>query len=283
MSPRFALTHESRYRYARPARLGPQLIRLYPAQHGRCTITGYRLDITPKPERLDWFFDPAGNRTARALFDGVTDDFTVTVALEADVSPINPFDFLPDMGAQTWPFTLEPWLARQLAPYLEIAPPGPLLAALIAQVPQGRQDSVAFLAGTNALIHQRITYEKRETPGIWDAERVLAEGRGACRDMALLLVRLLRALGLAARFTSGYLIEAEQDESDHAELHAWAEVYLPGAGWIGLDPTSGLLTGAGHIPLATAPDPEAAAPISGTLEAVPASSTFRIALRRITP
>ncbi|MFN8983586.1 MAG: transglutaminase domain-containing protein [Alphaproteobacteria bacterium] len=281
MPPRFALLHESLYRYARSARLGPQTIRLSPTPHTRTPITGYRLDISPAPTRLDWFFDPAGNRTARALFDGATNALRVTVALEASLAPINPFDFLLDASTAEWPFPLEPWLARQLAPYREAAPQGPLLAALIASLPQSPQATLDLLVAANGLIHQRIRYERREAPGLWDAERVLSEGRGACRDMAWLLVLVLRALGFAARFVSGYMIDAENDASDHAELHAWAEAYLPGAGWIGLDPTSGLLTAEGHIPLAAAPEPEAAAPITGTVEAVVVTPRFRISLRRI--
>jgi transglutaminase-like putative cysteine protease len=283
MSLRFALTHESHYRYARPVRLGPQLFRLHPAPHARTAITGYRLQIAPNPVRLDWFLDPAGNRAARALFDGATSELSVMVSFEATLTPINPFAFLLDASATEWPFTLEPWLARQLAPYREAPAQGPLLAALIASLPQSPQATLDLLVAANGLIHQRIRYEKRETHGIWDAERVLTEGRGACRDMAWLLVHVLRALGFAARFVSGYLIEAEQDASDHAELHAWAEAYLPGAGWIGFDPTSGLLAAEGHIPLAAAPDPEAAAPITGTHEAVAVTPRFRISVRRLTP
>jgi transglutaminase-like putative cysteine protease len=259
------------------------LIRLQPAPHARTPITGYRLDIAPSPARLDWFFDPAGNRSARALFDGMTSELSVTVALEATLTPINPFDFLLDDGAIEWPFALKPWLTRQLAPYREAPPQGPLLAALLASLPQTQQATIDLLVAANGLIHRRIRYEKRETPGIWDAERVLAEERGACRDMAWLLVHVLRALGFAARFVSGYMIEAEQDASDHAELHAWAEAYLPGAGWIGFDPTSGLLTAEGHIPLAAAPEPEATAPITGTHEAVAVTPRFRISVLRITP
>lgn len=281
MPPRFALIHESLYRYGRPARLGPQLIRLSPTPQTRTPITGYRLEIAPAPARLDWFFDPAGNRTARALFDGAISALRVTVSLEATLTPINPFDFLLDASATDWPFTLEPWLTRQLAPYREAPAKGPLLAALFASLPQSPQPTLDLLVAVNGLIHHRIRYERRETPGLWEAERVLMEGRGACRDMAWLLVRVLRELGFAARFVSGYMIEAESDASDHAELHAWAEAYLPGAGWIGLDPTSGLLTAEGHIPLAAAPEPQAAAPITGTVEAVAVTPRFRISLRRI--
>ena len=283
MPPRFALTHESHYRYARPIRLGPHLIRLHPAPHGRTPILSYAMTILPRPARLDWFYDPAGNRSARALFDGMTREMRVTVTLEAMLTPINPFDFLLDASAMQWPFMLEPLLLRQLAPCMEATPPGPLLAGLIAALPQAAMGSIDLLVAANGLIHQRIRYEKRETPGIWDAERVLIEGRGACRDMAWLLVRLLRALGFAARFVSGYLIEAERDASDHAELHAWAEAYLPGAGWIGFDPTSGLLAAEGHIPLAAAPEPEAAAPITGTVEPMAGNAAFHITLRRISP
>ena len=159
---------------------------------------------------------------------------------------------------------------------------GARFAALLAEIPRDPRGTVELLISLTALVHQRIAYVQRHEPGVWDTEQVLREGRGSCRDSSWLLVQILRRLGFGARFVSGYLIEPAMLGRDDAELHAWAEAYLPGAGWIGLDPTSGLLAGAGHIPLAAAPDPASAAPISGTVEQVETETRFEMAVRRLT-
>lgn len=281
MSLRFALTHRSTYRYARAVGLGPQLIRLRPAPHCRTPILSYALAVEPAAHWLHWQQDPLGNFMARVLMREPVTVFSVTVDLTAEIAPINPFDFFIEPAAATWPFSPEPWLAEQLLPYRRLEPSGPLLDAFLQEIPRTPQDSVAFLVKLTALLHQRIAYVKRPEAGVWGSEEVLREGRGSCRDSSWLLVQILRRLGFGARFVSGYLIEPAMLGRDDAELHAWVEAYLPGAGWIGLDPTSGLLAGAGHIPLAAAPDPAAAAPISGTLEPVDTDSRFELTLRRL--
>lgn len=281
MSLRFALTHRSTYRYARAVGLGPQLIRLRPAPHCRTPILSYALNIEPATHWLHWQQDPLGNFMARVLMTEPVTVFCVTVDLIAAIAPINPFDFFTEPEAATWPFTPASWLAEQLLPYQRLDPLGPRLAALLAEIPRDPRGTVELLISLTALVHQRIAYVQRPEPGVWDTEQVLREGRGSCRDSSWLLVQLLRRLGFGARFVSGYLIEPAMLGRDDAELHAWAEAYLPGAGWVGLDPTSGLLAGAGHIPLAAAPDPEAAAPISGTVEPVETATRFEMVLRRL--
>jgi len=281
MSLRFALTHRSTYRYARAVGLGPQLIRLRPAPQCRTPILSYALQVEPATHWLHWQQDPLGNFMARVLMTEPVAAFSVTVDLTAEISTINPFDFFVEPEAANWPFIPEPWLAEQLLPYRRLDPLGPLLDAFLQEIPRTPRGTVEFLVNLTARVHQRVAYVQRPEPGVWDTEKLLREGCGSCRDSSWLLVQMLRRLGFGARFVSGYLIEPVMLGRDDAELHAWAEVYLPGAGWIGLDPTSGLLAGAGHIPLAAAPDPASAAPISGTVEAVETETRFELALRRL--
>lgn len=260
------LVHRSLYRYDHPVTLGPQSIRLRPTQAARTPVLRYALEIDPLPGSLHWQTDPYSNPLARMVLAGPTDHLDIRVTVVADLTPWSPFDFLLDAGAETWPFAYEPDVAVDLAPFLQTGQPGPLLQELHAASPASAP-TVQLLLDLAARVRDRVAYITRMEPGVWEPDRTLGEARGSCRDSAWLLIHLFRLHGIAARFVSGYLVQVfENGAPDNAELHAWVDAYLPGAGWIGLDATSGLLAAEGHIPLAASPLVIAAAPISGTVE-----------------
>jgi uncharacterized protein (DUF2126 family)/transglutaminase-like putative cysteine protease len=291
MSILVSLQHVTRYRYDRPVALGPQIIRLRPAPHCRTRIPSYSLKVTPAEHFVNWQQDPNGNWLARFVFPERTTDFTVTVDLLADMSVINPFDFFVDPAASDYPFSYPSEFNEELAPFLSKEPAGPLLTAFLASTPRDKQNIVDFIVALNQRLHHEIKYLVRMDPGVQSPEETLRLASGSCRDSAWLLVHILRHLGLASRFVSGYLIQLIPDlkaldgpdgaTADFTDLHAWTEVYLPGAGWIGLDPTSGLLCGEGHIPLAATPHFRAAAPISGGVEAAETEFAFEMSLVRV--
>jgi uncharacterized protein (DUF2126 family)/transglutaminase-like putative cysteine protease len=274
MALHVALTHLTRYRFSRPVDLGPHVVRLRPAPHCRTPILAYSLRFTPTPHFLNWQQDPFGNFLARVVVPDKAEEFTATVDLVADMATINPFDFFVEEGAANWPFAYGSVLAHELKSYLEPLPGTPLLDGYLGKIAASGGATIDFVCDLNRKVSGDIGYRVRMEPGVQTPDETLAGASGSCRDSGWLLVQILRRLGLAARFVSGYLIQLRPDmgasddpahgSGDFTDLHAWAEVYIPGAGWIGLDPTSGLLAGEGHIPLAATPSPISAAPITGT-------------------
>jgi uncharacterized protein (DUF2126 family) len=292
MSIHVALNHVTHYRYDRPISLGPQVVRLRPAAHCRTPILSYSLRIKPEKHFINWQQDPQGNFQARLVFPEKTTEFRVEVDLTADMATINPFDFFLEPSVDTFPFTYDPLSAHELKPYLETEKLGEHLQRFLDKIPRTRRKTIDFLVEINGLVRNEVGYIVRLEPGVQSCEETLALKSGSCRDSAWLLVQICRQLGLAARFASGYLIQLTADEKpvdggaagpekDFTDLHAWTEVYLPGAGWVGLDATSGLLAGEGHIPLACTSDPVTAAPISGDIEPAGVDFEFHMEVNRI--
>lgn len=291
MSIRVALNHVTQYSYDRLTSLGPQVIRLRPAPHCRTPILSYSLNVEPEEHFLNWQQDPHSNYLARCVFPKPAKRLRVEVDLVADMTVINPFDFFVEESAQEFPFAYEGELARDLLPFLEQIPDSPLFTKFVSSLDVHRQHITGLLVSLNQRIQQEVSYLIRLEPGVQSPEETLTKRSGSCRDSAWLLVQVLRHFGLAARFVSGYLIQLAPDQksldgpsgptADFTDLHAWAEVYVPGAGWIGLDPTSGLLAGEGHIPLAATPNPSSAAPITGSLGLCEVKFDFAMSVTRI--
>ena len=291
MSIHVALNHVTHYRYDRPVALAPQLVRLRPAPHCRTPILSYSLRVEPAQHFINWQQDPFANHLARLVFPERTSGFKVSVDLVAEMAVYNPFDFFLEPEAEHFPFAYEAGLKHDLAPYLAKDPLTPHFRVLLDSVSREKTRSIDFLVGLNQRLQREIGYLIRMEPGVQTPEETLAKACGSCRDTSWLLVQLMRHLGLAARFVSGYLIQLKPDvkaldgpsgtEVDFTDLHAWCEVYLPGAGWIGLDPTSGLMAGEGHIPVACTPEPSSAAPITGAVDASKVEFSHQMAISRI--
>ncbi|MBK7648971.1 MAG: transglutaminase family protein [Betaproteobacteria bacterium] len=291
MSIHVALNHVTHYTYDRLVNLGPQVVRLRPCPHSRTRILSYSLKIGPETHFVNWQQDPQGNYLARLVFPEKTREFRIEVDLVAEMSVINPFDFFLEPHAEKIPFAYEDWERHELTPYLHKLPETPLLKKYLDTIPRDPLRSVDFLVALNANLQKAISYTIRMEPGVQTPEETLTKCSGSCRDSAWLLVQILRHLGLAARFVSGYLIQLTADvksldgpsgpEADFTDLHAWTEVYLPGAGWIGLDPTSGLFAGEGHIPLACTPEPSSAAPVTGGIDECETEFSHHMQVTRI--
>ncbi|NJN24985.1 MAG: transglutaminase family protein [Cyclobacteriaceae bacterium] len=294
MSITVAIRHLTSYKYERNIDVSPQVIRLRPAPHSRTPIKGYTLHIKPENHFINWQQDPFGNYLARIVFPEKIDHFVVDVEVIADMVVINPFDFFIEEYASAPGFEYEASLKQQLVPYLEIKERDTLLLQLVSKAKSlltEEMNMVDYLVALNQLVYKQLSYNIRMEPGVQSCEETLRIRSGSCRDFTWLLVQLFRHLGLASRFTSGYLVQLKSDvksldgpsgpDKDFTDLHAWAEVYIPGAGWIGLDATSGLFAGEGHIPLACTPNPESAAPITGAAESVKTQFEFENTVTRI--
>lgn len=263
--------------FDRSVSLSPHVFRLRPAPHSRTAIEGYSFKIQPENHFINWQQDPFGNFQARVVFPEKTTELSIDVEVIAKLQVINPFDFFVEEYAEQFPFAYEKSLKQELGPYLEARESGPKLMQWIAENrPTGSMKIVDFLVSMNQKLFQAINYNIRMEAGVQTCEDTLSIQSGSCRDSAWLLVQILRHLGLAARFVSGYLVQLTSDiksldgpsgpEEDFTDLHAWTEAYVPGAGWIGLDPTSGLFASEGHIPLCCTPDYASAAPVSGATD-----------------
>ena len=291
MSIQVALHHKTEYTYDKAISIYPHIVRLRPALHTRTPILSYSLKVEPKEHFLNWQQDPFGNYQARFVFLEKASHLSIEVDLLAEMTVINPFDFFLESYAEEAPFSYDDSLLDELQPYLQIKDSSDLLKEYVSQISLKKQRTVDFLVEINQKIYKDISYIIRMESGVQTPMETLKLGRGSCRDSAWLFVQTLRHLGIAARFSSGYLIQLVPDqkplegpqgpEVDFTDLHAWTEVFLPGAGWVGLDPTSGLFAGEGHIPLACTPDPSNAAPVTGATEKSKVSFNFEMNVTRI--
>jgi len=292
MAIQAALYHCTHYKYERPALLSSQVIRLRPAPHCRTSIKSYSLRVSPPEHFINWQQDPHGNYLARITFPETVREFKVEVDLVADMTVINPFDFFLEDYADQFPFAYDEALLKDLKPFLDTSEAyGEQFEKYFSYWQSRQKQTVDYLVELNAELQHAVKYLIRMEHGVQTPEETLSKGSGSCRDSAWLLVNLLRRLGLAARFVSGYLIQLAPDQKsldgpsgadhDFCDLHAWTEVFLPGAGWVGLDPTSGLFAGEGHIPLACSPHPVGAAPISGAVEVVKTEFFFDMKVARL--
>ncbi|MBX3569398.1 MAG: transglutaminase family protein [Rhizobiaceae bacterium] len=274
-----AVYHLTHYKYDKPVTLGPQVIRLKPAPHSRTKVPSHSLKVSPANHFVNVQQDPYGNFLARYVFPEPVSELKIEVDLVADMTVYNPFDFFVEPSAEIWPFDYPEELREDLSIYRKAETADPLLADFLASIDRTPTNTVNFLVALNARIQSQVGYIVRLEPGVQEPEETLALAKGSCRDSSWLLVQVLRNLGFAARFVSGYLIQLKPDlvsldgppgtAVDFTDLHAWCEVFLPGAGWIGLDPTSGLLTGESHVPLSATPHYRNAAPISGGFTGAP--------------
>ena len=291
MSIRIAINHKTTYRYDRPVSLSPHVFRLRPAVHSRTPIEAYSFKVSPRDHFINWQQDPFGNFQARVVFPEKTKELSIEVEVIADMIVINPFDFFVEDYAEKYPFTYKDHLAGELIPYLEIRESGPLLDRWLSAIDRSPKNINDFLVYINQKLNRDINYNIRMEAGVQTCEETLSRSLGSCRDSAWLLVQILRRLGLAARFVSGYLVQLTADiksldgpsgpEKDFTDLHAWTEVYIPGAGWIGMDPTSGLFASEGHIPLACTPHYVSAAPVVGATDECETEFSFSNTVTRI--
>lgn len=286
-----SLHHLTHYRYDRPVTLSPQIIRLRPAPHSRTRVISHSLKILPAGHFVNHQQDVYGNWQSRFVFPEPVNEFRIEVDLVADMTVYNPFDFFVEDSAVAYPFDYAEEIRDDLAVYRVPEPADPLLAALLADIPRSAPSTVDFVVDLNARLSRQVKYLIRMEPGVQTPEETLSRASGSCRDSSWLLVQILRHLGFAARFVSGYLIQLKPDlkaldgpqgtDKDFTDLHAWVEVYLPGAGWVGLDPTSGLLTGESHIPLAATPHYRNAAPVSGLASFANVDFAFDMTVTRL--
>ncbi|RUU78347.1 transglutaminase family protein, partial [Mesorhizobium sp. M7A.F.Ca.MR.362.00.0.0] len=286
-----AVYHLTHYKYDRPVVLGPQIIRLQPAPHSRTKVLSHSLKVEPANHFVNLQQDPYGNFLARFVFPEPVTELKIEVDLVADMTVYNPFDFFVEPSAEAFPFEYPEEIRDDLAIYRTPEPAGPLLSALLNTIDRSAPNTVNFLVDLNARLQREIAYIVRMETGVFSPEETLAAKKGSCRDSSWLLVQILRNLGIAARFVSGYLVQLKPDlvaldgppgtAIDFTDLHAWCEVYLPGAGWIGFDPTSGLLTGESHVPLAATPHFRNAAPISGLASFANVEFGFEMRVDRI--
>lgn len=275
---RFQIAHMTRYSYSHPVSLGPHVLRLRPRCDGLQRVRRFELRIEPRPVGVAETVDLEGNAVTEVWFLGSTDTLQISTTAEVETLGVSPFNYIvthvPSLALPVgYPAELEPVLAAYRQPE---HPHGPVarLANRVAQRSGG--NSLSFLAGLAQQVRESVRYVTRAEGDPLPAEVTLADGHGSCRDLAILFMEAARCQGVAARFVSGY----QPDESrDDQAMHAWVEVYLPGGGWRGYDPTLGLATSSAHVAISAGRIPSLAAPISGWFGGGEVQTRLQIDLR----
>ena len=260
------IQHQTTYSYSQPVTFGQHRIMVRPREGHDVHIESSVLNITPA-HTIRWTRDVNGNSLARVDFLEPATQLVFSSEIVLEQYNTNPFDFILEDTAVHYPFVYEPESLTELAPVMAILYPRdtPALKEWLAQFwkPGEQVDTFALLQRVNRHIYENFKYQRRDESGVQTPAETLTKRSGSCRDFATLLLEACRTWGLAARFASGYM-QCESTEAGGASTHAWTEVYLPGAGWKGFDPTGGLMTGAQHVTVAVSRNPESAAPISGS-------------------
>jgi len=274
----YSVNHTTRYEFSGPVFLEPHILRLFPRCDGTQRIIEHQLEIVPAPAGFSRGLDLWGNSFALAWFEGLHSSLLIESYLGIKTLRDNPFDFYLPEGSTTLPISLGPHEREALGSSLKRMSGAGNNADLVSStadscLKSSQGDTLAFLASVNTWIAGNIQRVERSEPGIIDPLDLLRHGKGSCRDLAALFMDMCRVCGIPSRLVSGY--QEGDPEVYEAELHAWAEVYLPGAGWRGYDPTHGLAASDRHIPLAAAPEPENTMPVSGTYRGTDITSQIR--------
>ena len=273
---RFEIVHETEYRYSEPVFLEPHLLRIRPRSDWSQRLIRFDLQISPQPEGCAQLVDLDGNATIRPWFSGRHDRLHLMARSTVETMVTDPFAYLLDPAADSLPIQYAAE-APQLSPYLEFASVAPAVEALAGEITteaDGKPERFASLL--NQRIRELCSTETRLEGDPLSPEQTLTRGRGACRDVAVLFTEVCRVAGLAARFTSGYAAGSPEQERF---LHAWAEVYLPGAGWRGYDPSLGLVVADRHVALASGPQAADARPFVGRFRGTDVDAQMTVDLR----
>ncbi len=267
---KLSVQHETRYHYSKPVGFGTHRLYVRPRENHHLQVGTFRIESEPVG-RCRWIRDAMENSIALLDFAEVSAELSVEVTFEAELLDENPFDFILEPHAVNFPFAYEVEELPGLLPYVEMGQSRDSLrvsAWLRRNLPNPPEETVPLLTLLNRLVHQSFLYQRRESPGIQTPDETVRLGSGSCRDFAVFFAAVCRRLGLAARFVSGYLYDPPIDGGPganraHGSMHAWTEVFLPGAGWKGFDPTNGILCSNYFIPVAVARHPETVNPIQG--------------------
>lgn len=267
----FEIAHRTRYHYSQPVFLEPFTVRLRPRSDASQSLRNYSIAVTPGPSGITHCIGLYGNNSETIWFGGLHENLLIEVHTLVETHRGNPFDFfVTDQAALSLPLEYQPQLARVLDHYLvrEVGDPG--LAEFAQEMLQeAKHETIPFLSLLAEQIYQRLEYMLREHGDPWTAGETLRQGKGSCRDFAMLFIDICRSVGIAARFVSGYCVG---DESAGGDMHAWAEVYLPGAGWRGFDPSRGLLVNDDYVAVAAGQLSQDAAPTFGSFRGEAVSS-----------